>query len=267
MQLGPSLDKRKLMPLVRGTGWYDFIELNRMAFSDVLPRNSESRAMAILFKLLKKHSPQLKWVISFADATQCGDGTIYRAAGFILTDVKENRQIYRLPRAEDFDGSTLLVHGLTQGDVDTVREWLVYITPPNANPSTHKMALEGAPHAHKMLLDPQAASSVAGHLSRVKIIMRKLTNGGTSADKFFRAIGGVPAIGYQLRYIKFLDPAWQDRLTVPALPYSRIAELNATMYKGNSSLRQSSSSKTLDDQSGNGGANPTLALPNETMER
>ena len=66
------------------------LELNRMAFSDVLPRNSESRAMAIAFKLIKKHYPHIEWVVSFSDGTQCGDGTIYRAAGFVLTDIRES---------------------------------------------------------------------------------------------------------------------------------------------------------------------------------
>ena len=47
MQFGPSLDKRNTGRLVEGTGWNDFIELNRMAFSDRLPRNSESRAIGV----------------------------------------------------------------------------------------------------------------------------------------------------------------------------------------------------------------------------
>ena len=93
MQFGPSIDKRRVGMLVTGTKWNEFIELNRMAFSDNLPRNSESRALAVAMKLLKKHAPQLKWVVSFADATQCGDGTIYRAAGFVLTQIKANQQM------------------------------------------------------------------------------------------------------------------------------------------------------------------------------
>jgi len=93
MQFGPSLDKRKLIGLVEGTLWNEFIELNRMAFTDVLPRNSESRALGVAFRMLRKHAPQLKWVVTFADATQCGDGTIYRAAGFVLTGIKRNGQI------------------------------------------------------------------------------------------------------------------------------------------------------------------------------
>ena len=100
MRFGPSLDKRKIQGLVRDTGWHEFIELNRMAFSDVLPRNSESRALGIAIKLLRKHAPQLKWVVSFADATQCGDGTIYRAAGFVLTGVKGGAELLRLPSGE-----------------------------------------------------------------------------------------------------------------------------------------------------------------------
>lgn len=97
MSFGSSLDKRKLIGLVEGTQWNEFIELNRMAFTDVLPRNSESRALGVAMKLLRKHAPHLKWVVSFADATQCGDGTIYRASGFVLTSIKKNDQIWAMP--------------------------------------------------------------------------------------------------------------------------------------------------------------------------
>lgn len=100
MQFGPSLDKRKCAGLVRGTEWHQFIELNRMAFSERLPRNSESRAMAIAFRILRKQAPQIKWVLSFADGTQCGDGTIYRAAGFLLTGIKVNTQTWVMPNDE-----------------------------------------------------------------------------------------------------------------------------------------------------------------------
>jgi hypothetical protein len=90
MQYGPCLKKKQMLGLVKDTTWDGFIELNRMAFSDALPKNSESRAIGISLKILKKHLPQLQWVISFADATQCGDGTIYRASNFLLTGIKSN---------------------------------------------------------------------------------------------------------------------------------------------------------------------------------
>lgn len=115
MQFGPSLDKRKIQGLVEGTGWNEFIELNRMAFTDVLPRNSESRAIAIAMKLLRKHAPHIKWVVTFADGTQCGDGTIYRASGFVLTGIVESKKLFRLP-----DGD--VVHLVTlESNPDTPR--------------------------------------------------------------------------------------------------------------------------------------------------
>lgn len=100
MQFGPSLDKRKVQGLVTGTQWHEFIELNRMAFDDDLPRNSESRALSVAMRLLRKYAPQLKWVITFADGVQCGDGTIYRAAGFLLIGLKAGEVLLRLPSGE-----------------------------------------------------------------------------------------------------------------------------------------------------------------------
>lgn len=96
MQFGPCLDKRKLQGLVSGTLWNGFVELNRLAFTERLPRNSESRALSIAFALIRKHYPHIEWVVSFADATQCGDGTIYRASGFLLTGITKNSTLWEL---------------------------------------------------------------------------------------------------------------------------------------------------------------------------
>ena len=90
LSYGPSTVKRRIITLVEDTGWNEFIELNRMAFDDYLPRNAESYCIAKTLKLIKKNAPQIKWVISFADGCQCGDGTIYRASNFILTGIKKN---------------------------------------------------------------------------------------------------------------------------------------------------------------------------------
>lgn len=95
MQFGPPMDKSKVLHLVHTSEgkpvlWNEMLELNRMAFGLELPKNSESRCIAIAFRLMKKHAPHIKWVLSFADGTQCGDGTIYRASGFKLTQIKKN---------------------------------------------------------------------------------------------------------------------------------------------------------------------------------
>lgn len=192
MQFGPSLDKRKIQGLVTGTAWHEFIELNRMAFSDALPRNSESRAIAIAMKLLRKHAPQVKWVISFADATQCGDGTIYRASGFVLTGIKRNNQIWVADEGSAVSRTAMTAQGV-KGASKQKREILSRVT-----------VTKGL------------------HIA---------DTGAASMQPFIDA-GYKPLAGFQLRYIYFIDPTYRQRLTVPELPYSEIAKLGAGMYKG-----------------------------------
>lgn len=100
MQFGPSMAKHNTRKLFTDIGWNEFIELHRLAFTDKLPRNSESRAISVAIKLLKKHAPHVKVLISYADATQCGDGTIYRASGFELTGITENNTMWEMPDGE-----------------------------------------------------------------------------------------------------------------------------------------------------------------------
>ena len=110
MQFGPPLDTANLLGLVSGTGWNELIELNRMAFSDALPRNSESRALGIAMRMLRAQASHVQWCVSFADATRCGDGAIYRAAGFALTGIKRNTSLWRAP-----DGAVVSDVGVRTG--------------------------------------------------------------------------------------------------------------------------------------------------------
>lgn len=107
MSFGPSMDKKKVIGLVADTGWNEFVELNRMAFDDYLPRNSESYCIGKALRMIKKQAPQIKWVISFADGTQCGDGTIYRASNFVLTGINKNKTIIEMPDGSAVAGLTL----------------------------------------------------------------------------------------------------------------------------------------------------------------
>ena len=97
VSFGPSIDKRRTVAIVEGTLWNEFLELNRLALADWLPTNGESRVISVCMRLLKRAYPHLQWVISFADAAQCGDGTIYRASGFVLTSIKKNTQMLQMP--------------------------------------------------------------------------------------------------------------------------------------------------------------------------
>ena len=59
-----------------------------------------------------------------------------------------------------------------------------------------------------------------------------VTDGNFSWGRYMEAAGGVLLSGYQLRYIYFIDKSKRKNLTVPEIPYSRIDELGAGMYKG-----------------------------------
>lgn len=195
MQFGPPIDKRKAHTLVRDTPWNGMLELNRMAFGPKLPRNSESRALAVALRMVRSTYPHVQWILSYADATQCGDGTIYRAAGFLLTAIKKNTAIWS-------------AGGETVTDL-TVRAG----------------ALDGSGKAGRIV-------------NRVSLTIRPdgATGGGASM-RAIREAGGAPLPGFQLRYIRFLDPTARERLAVPVLPYAAIEEHGAGMVRGQNTAR------------------------------
>ena len=161
LSYGPPMDKRNVLKLVdsgKATDnqkWNEMLELNRMAFDDYLPKNSESRCIAISIKLIKQNAPQIKWILSYSDATQCGDGTIYRASGFQLTQINKNSTIYKLSNGE--------------------------------------------------------------------VVAKR-------GDSKYNFNGAKAMQGYQNRYIYLIDKIC--KITVPILPFSKIDELGAGMYKG-----------------------------------
>ena len=178
MSFGSPLDKRKVLPLVKNTLWNEMLELNRMAFDDYLPKNSESRALSIAFKLIKRNYPHIKWILSFADGTQCGDGAIYRASGFILTAIRGNDAIYKI---------------------------------------------EGGKVIHELTIKT----------GKAKKDFYKTGGGKSSVKSYIKENNGEKLKGFQLRYVYFLHPEEKDNLTVPILPFSKIDDLGAGMYKGN----------------------------------
>lgn len=161
MSYGPPMDKRNVLKLVdsgkqtNNEKWNEMIELNRMAFDDYLPKYSESRCIAISIKLIKKNAPHIKWILSFSDGTQCGDGTIYRASGFYLTQINKNATIYKLATGE--------------------------------------------------------------------IVAKR-------GDSKYDFKGSKQLNGFQNRYIYLIDKTC--KITVPILPFSKIDEMGAGMYKG-----------------------------------
>lgn len=188
LSYGPSMDKKKMLGLVDGTGWDNFIELNRMAFDDYLPRNSESYCIGYTLRMIRKKAPQVKWVVSFADGCSCGDGTIYRASNFVLTGIRENKTILEFPTGEKIAAMSL-----------------------EANPQS----------------------------TQIKELCKKMgVENKYRTRREWIDLGARFLTGYQLRYIYFLDPKWKSRLIVPIIPFSKIDEIGAGMYKGENISRE-----------------------------
>jgi len=166
MQYGSPFMKTKVLPLVEPQNWNGMLELNRMAFDNYLPKYSESRCIAISIKLIKKNASHIKWILSFADGTQCGDGTIYRASGFVLTSVKENNSIIKLS-----NGNIVASMTYTKG---------------------------------KNILNQGGRAGIPKDAEKLN--------------------------GNMFRYIYLIDKTC--KITVPILPFSKIDEMGAGMYKG-----------------------------------
>lgn len=187
MSYGSPMDKNKVIKLVQPTKWYEMLELNRMAFDDYLPRNSESRCIAISIKLIKKHAPNIKWILSFSNAAQCGDGTIYRASGFKLTQIKKVKdELWELPLK--------LRHLSKKGSV------------------IHRFTI----------------NSKGSHLANWAL--RTYGTQYVPMARLQAEHGGRLLDGYQLRYVYLIDKT--AKLTVPVIPFSKIDEVGARMYKG-----------------------------------
>lgn len=189
LSYGPSMDKSKIIGLVEGTQWDGFLELNRMAFDDYLPKNSESFCIAKTIRMIKKQAPQVKWIISFADGAQCGDCTIYRASNFVLTGINKNKTILEFPTGEKIASLSLTY------DVN-----------------------------NRQIRD------LCRHMG-VEWKYRNISE--------WIALGAKYIPGFQLRYIYFIDPKYRKRLTVSEIPFSKIDEMGAGMYKGENVSRES----------------------------
>jgi len=226
LSYGNSMQKSHLINLVETNNktnnekWNEFIELNRMAFDEYLPKYSESRCIAISIKLIKKNAPHIKWIVSFADGLQCGDGTIYRASGFLLTGITEYKEFYELPNKEVVLGATLRLSGYTN--------WL------------------------KPFISKEKFNIVS--------------NGGSKSRPVMEYIGAKQLQGgHSFRYIYLIDKTC--KITVPILPFSKIDELGAGMYKGQRVSLQARKQaqevhqvEQLASSQKEGGSNPTPAL-------
>lgn len=83
LQFGYAMNPSSASRVVADTDNDEYLELNRMWISDVMPRNSESKAISYAMKFISRRWPKVGWVQSFADERCNCLGVVYQAANFL----------------------------------------------------------------------------------------------------------------------------------------------------------------------------------------
>jgi len=107
MTFGVFLEQRLLGALALGVGPFnahrlvsgathgDCICLTRLWLDDGLPKNSESRVLAVILRSLGRDT-SVKFVVTYADPSAGHLGTIYQAGGWLYTGISEPSVLYDL---------------------------------------------------------------------------------------------------------------------------------------------------------------------------
>jgi hypothetical protein len=220
LQFGPSIDKRRMAQNL-GIGFNESLELNRMALSDRLPKFSESRSIGICLRMLKKQYPFLKLIISFADACQCGDGTIYRASGFKLHSFKKNNSL------------------LSNGDGKVV-----------ADKSLNDIFLPNGQRLTSILK--------SGDIIAKKSMDNIFLSNGKYLSSYLLGSGIYkPIEGYQMKYLYFFDKELEKKFTF--VEFDKIPD-SVRMYKGIKRAEHENNATGFQSEEGGATPTDTLQL-------
>jgi len=82
--------------ILQGSTSADMFELNRMVLDDDQPRNSESQAISLCNKWLRKNKPEIKYLLSFSDGKEGNVGYIYQATNWVYLGYRVSDSFYLL---------------------------------------------------------------------------------------------------------------------------------------------------------------------------
>ena len=106
LQYGMPLNKKSTpIKLCKNYDWRNMRELSRMVMRDEELRNSESMAISLCNKWLKKNRPDIKWLLSFSDGKENNVGYIYQATNWIYLGYMVSKSFYKIDNE--------WVHGVT----------------------------------------------------------------------------------------------------------------------------------------------------------
>ncbi len=90
-------------PIAANLPQHTWLELRRMAIASDAPKNTPSRMLSVMTKLIKRKFPIIERLISYQDI-EVHKGTIYKAAGWIKGQEHKGGSWNR-PNAKNLSGS------------------------------------------------------------------------------------------------------------------------------------------------------------------
>ncbi len=135
LQYGTPMNATKTpQKLVENTNQYEMYELNRMAMLDEAPKFSESQAIALSIKYIKKYKKNINWLLSFSDGKEGNVGTIYQATNWKYYGYRISDSFY------DLDGE--IMHA--------VQIWHKYKENNKSTKTTHEILYENYNNVSKI---------------------------------------------------------------------------------------------------------------------
>ena len=154
LAFGALLRRRLLGAIILGVGPYNTpslvegatsdhcVTLTRLWLDDDLPKNSESRALGIVLRSLKRHT-HLKFLVTYADPAQGHLGTIYQATGWLYSGLSDPMPLYDIGDGR-IHHSRSLAHAYGTHSVEHFRKHGVAI----------RVLPQSAKHRYVYFLDP-----------------------------------------------------------------------------------------------------------------
>lgn len=93
LQYGPPMNGKRTASKISDSE--SMMELNRMVLDDDQPRNSESMAIALCNKYLKKYT-NIDYILSFSDGKQGNVGCIYQSSNWVYLGYTVSKSFYDL---------------------------------------------------------------------------------------------------------------------------------------------------------------------------
>ena len=139
--------------LVDGAKRGDYLCLTRLWLSDGLPKNSESRVLAIVARLLRKHT-RVRFLISYADPAHGHLGTVYQAAGWTYIGRSSESDLYRVGNGKP-QHSRSLAHRMGSHSMKYLSSRGLDIEPVRQQPKHKYVRFLDHTWAERLLPDPQ----------------------------------------------------------------------------------------------------------------